>query len=241
LEQPVKKPNMLLSSTLAVMIVIVASILYHPYHPARNVVVFDGNSLTYGLGVPTAQNYPSQVAGLLGSGYLTFNLGVSGQTTPEMIADGKTQVDSLIGFGRSILVAWEITNDIYKGASPQTAYQDFIAYCQQRKVAGWKVIIMDVLPRSDRYTPAGFEISRQAVNGWLRRDFSQPTVDPLIYKTSASKPYADLLIDLAAFPELGKAGAQDNQAYYLPDRVHLSPAGYGILAKEVQEAILDLH
>ncbi len=228
---------MLLSSTLAVMLVIVLSFFYQP---TRTVVVFDGNSLTYGLGVPTAQNYPSQVAGLLGSRYLTFNLGVNGQTTPQMMADGKTQVDSLIGVGRSILVAWEITNDIYKGASPQTAYQDFVAYCRQRKAAGWKVVIMDVLPRSDRYTPANFELSRQAVNVWLRRDFSQPTGDPLIYKTRDATSYADLLIDLAAVPDLGKAGAQDSQVYYLPDRVHLSPAGYGILAKEVQEAILDL-
>jgi lysophospholipase L1-like esterase len=214
---------MRLSRAFLIAAVLLASCATAP--DAQTQVVFDGNSLTAGHGASPGKSYPEQVQLLLPRGYSVINVGVPAQTTSHMMADAATHVDALIqSSARNILVAWEATNDLYFGASADDAYQRLGHYCRDRRNAGFRVIVLTLLPRSEQGTPDDFETSREAVNQRIRADW--PT-------------FADAIVDVAAIPELGRAGDELNPRYYA-DRVHLTDAGYAIIARSVAKAIREL-
>jgi hypothetical protein len=113
-------------------------------------IVFDGNSLTAGLGASPGNSYPEQAMRLLPRSYTWHNLGVSAQTTVQMAADAADQVDALVDpSARNVLVVWEATNDLFFGAGPEAAYGHLVSYCQDRRRAGYQVIVLTLLPRSE--------------------------------------------------------------------------------------------
>lgn len=197
--------------------------------PSRN-IVFDGNSLTFGTNASARYNYPEQTYRLLGVPWnYSGNFGVGGQTTPEMSSDASSQIDTLIKSGHTnVLVAWEITNDLFWGsnhttpASPATAIANFKSYCSARRAAGWKVIAVTVLPRSNG--DANFESYRATCNA------------ELLNGANIGVNW-DVVADIASDPVLGPAANTANTAIY-PDGVHLNDAGYGIVAGIVRTAAL---
>jgi lysophospholipase L1-like esterase len=169
---------------------------------------------------------PSQVMALLPAGLESLNLGVPGQTTQMMLADAAAEVDPLAEGRRGpVLVVWEGTNDLMYGSDPpfavETAYRRLQSYCRARQRAGYEVVILTVLPREGS---APFEAARTALNEKLRDGW---------------RGFADGLADVAADPAVGHAGAEFDEAYYR-DTVHLTPAGYGVVARRVAEAVRDL-
>jgi lysophospholipase L1-like esterase len=199
--------------------------------PTQKQIIFDGNSLTAGQDSTTGNDYPSQVLALLGSGWTGQNFGVSGQTTTQMSSDAATQIDPLYSTATYLdnwLAAWEVTNDLYFGASATTAYNNYVSYCQARRAAGWKVIAVTVLPRSNSGTPSSFETDRQTCNTNIRANWST---------------FADVIADVAADARIGDAGDETNPTYYYisgtaDTRVHLVDAGYAIIARHVANAVL---
>jgi hypothetical protein len=143
-----------------------------------------------------------------------------------MSSDATTQVDTLYNasYTQNILVAWECTNDVYYGATAQQAYDHYVSYCQARRTAGFKVIALTVLPRSDSGTPPGFEAARQQVNTWIRANW---------------QTFANRLADVAADTRIGDAGDQAS-SYYSGDLVHLGNTGYTLIAQTVQTQVLVL-
>lgn len=108
----------------------------------------DGNSLTSGVGAtPGVSDYPTVLSGLIGGGWTLSNFGVSGQTTQAMSADAATQVDPTLRPAKNVLIAWEVTNDLFFGATAEGARDNFRAYCAARRATGWYVIVLPVLPR----------------------------------------------------------------------------------------------
>jgi lysophospholipase L1-like esterase len=182
-------------------------------------LVCDGNSLTAGHGLTTSESYPAQLSALIGAGWDTRNVGVSAQTTQDMQSDAVAQIDALYSGSRlkNVLVAWEITNDLYFGASAGDALTHFKDYCADRRVAGFTVVAVTVLPRSEGGTPGGFEASRATVNAELRNLANMGV-------------YWDAVFDLAADGRLGDAGDEQDLTYYLNDDVHINAAGCEILA-----------
>lgn len=185
------------------------------------VVVFDGNSMTD----PATSTYPAECMTTLRStrDWLSYNFGVSGQQTPAMTADAATQIDPLINTyaARNIVVPWEITNNLKLGTNAATAYANYVTYCQARQAAGWKVVAVTVLPRSDAGTPGDFEASRQTVNTNIRNNWGT---------------FADALADVAANPDMGDAGDETDATYYA-DLAHPTEAGYAIVAGIVAAAV----
>lgn len=195
---------------------------------AANICLCDGNSLTYGTGASDAAHaYPSLLAANLGATWWTPNYGFTGQRTTAMTAQAPRQVDPKLGvsYAKHILVAWEVTNDLYFGASAATAYSNYVAYCQARQAAGWQVVAATVLPRSDTSTPGTFEADRQTVNTNVRANWAT---------------FASVLADVAADTRLGDAGDQLDTTYYSADRVHLKDAGYAVVEPIVRAAVLSL-
>jgi lysophospholipase L1-like esterase len=188
-------------------------------------IVCDGNSLTAG-NVPQA-NYPNNCAGNLGANWKVTNYGVGGQITTAMTADAVAQVDPNYNaaYTHNILCAWEITNDLFFGATAATAIANFKTYCAARKSAGWKVCVLTVTPRSEAGTPGSFEASRQTCNTELRNPANLGT-------------YWDIVADVAADSRIGDAGDELDTTYYMADKVHLNATGYALVGQLVAQAII---
>lgn len=184
-----------------------------------NLIVFDGNSMTD----PVTSIYPKNTVSLLGTQWATLNFGISGQTTAQMIADAVGQLDYCYetSYIKSVLVCWEGTNDLKLGANATTAYNNLVTYCQARQAAGYKVVILTILPRSDAGTPADFNTSRATVNTNIRNNFAT---------------FADVVADVAANTNIGEDGDSENATYYV-DKVHMTAAGYNIVAGIVATAV----
>ena len=190
---------------------------------ARDLVVFDGCSLVADTGLDEADTMPAQVMALLPKELEGVNLGVPGQTTQMMQADAAAEVDALARGRRSpVLVVWEGTNDLAYGTDPpfdaEAAYRHLAAYCRARRAAGFRVVLLTVLPREGS---AEFETARTALNDRLRAGW---------------RGFADGLADVAADGAVGRAGAEFDERYYR-DTVHLTAAGYGVVARRVAEAV----
>lgn len=191
---------------------------------SRGLVVFDGCSLVDDAGVASADGMPAQVMALLPTGLDVANLGVGGQTTQMMAADAAAEVDPLYAAARpaAVLVVWEGTNDLILGAAPpydaRQAYRHLAAYCAARQRAGFQVVICTVLPRG---RSAAFYQARNALNARLRAHW---------------RSFADALADVAANETIGGDGAETDTTYYR-DTVHLTAAGYAIVAGVVAEAV----
>jgi lysophospholipase L1-like esterase len=185
--------------------------------------VFDGCSLVMDTGLHDGAMMPSQVMALLPADLEGVNLGVPGQTTGMMQADAADEVDPLAA-GREgpVLVVWEGTNDLVYGTDPPldaaAAYRHLASYCRARQLAGYEVVVLTVLPREGS---AAFETARTALNARLRAGW---------------RGFADGLADVAADAKIGRAGAELDEAYYR-DTVHLTVAGYGLVARRVAQAV----
>ena len=191
---------------------------------SRGLVVFDGCSLVDDAGVAPEDGMPAQVMALLPAGLDMKNLGVGGQTTQMMAADAAAEVDPLFAASRrrNILVCWEGTNDLILGSAPpydaRQAYRHLAAYCKARQRAGFRVVICTVLPRG---RSAAFYEARNALNADLRAHW---------------RSFADALADVGANRTIGADGAETDATYYR-DTVHLTAAGYAIVARVVAGAV----
>lgn len=185
-------------------------------------IVFDGNSLTVGyVAFPAMTDVAlPQVSGGF---WRAYNLGISGQTIEQMATNAATKVDPLYNTSASknILSCWEGTNALQALQNPTTVYNDIVGYCQARRAAGWRVVIVTILPRTAAGTYAGFEADRQTVNAAIRANYAT---------------FADAIADVGADATIGAPGASNNVTYY-SDKTHLTTAGYAIAATLIKNAI----
>ena len=199
-------------------------------------VAFDGNSLTAGTnsttGVQggstsdfsTSMSFPSQlIRSLTRNAYMAGNFGVSGQTTVQMSSDAATQIDikfDAVHYRNNILVAWEITNDYCNaGVTKEVAYSDFVTYCTNRRAAGWRVVVLNVINRTTNLntrTAADFAAAQTYWNGRLATEFTT---------------FADALVDVNAL---------NLQTTANWDGTHPSDPGYALVAAAIKTAIAPL-
>lgn len=184
----------------------------------RGVVVFDGNSLfqsRYG-----ALPLPNYVWGFMAppAALAMKNVAIGGQTTADMLSHVDAVVDRLAVPGQlNVVVAWGQSNDLYFGASADTTLARMARYAAGRRAKGFTIVTMTVLPRADQGLASGFELERQRVNAALR--------------ASDHLAYADLVVDIAADPVIGSAGAEFNTSLFQSvDRVHFTDGGASYVA-----------
>jgi lysophospholipase L1-like esterase len=190
-------------------------------------IICDGNSLTIGQG---GTPYPTQLAGLAPfstNGAAFSNIGVGGQTTPDMAADYDSQVVALYNAGKqnNIYVCWEGINHLYYNATTTQAYEAIRDLCLRARMTGFYVVVGTLTPRSNSGTPADFETKRQEVNTLLRSNW---------------RTFAGELADFAADARIGDAGDELDTTYYTSDKVHLNTTGYGVVAAIVKDTLLRL-
>lgn len=190
-------------------------------HKGGGLVVFDGNSMT-----ALSSTYPASTMTLLGGAYFGGNnFGVGAQTTLMMIADAGSQIDPLAATTpRKILCAWEIRNALFYNTNTVTeCYQQMTNYCAARKAAGWKVVILTLLPASGAGYPGTFLADRNTIN-------------VLINANAIAHGWADAVADIAADSRIGDDGDELDLTYY-PDGTHMTSAGYAIVAGIVAAAV----
>lgn len=199
-------------------------------NPAQIRVVGDGNSMMYGTGSATGRRktLPFQTMRALNNPVTyecVHNIGIAGQTTAQIIAGFPTT--GALCYDRSksknIYMVWEGTNSLFFGASAATTIADLQTLWALARATGYKVVAMTILPRSNVGTPVTFEADRQTVNTWIRANGS-------LY---------DALADCAANTTIGDAGDETNATYYT-DLVHMTDAGYAIVAGICATAIASI-
>jgi lysophospholipase L1-like esterase len=195
--------------------------------PARppQFIVFDGDSLTAGMGAGPEGPYPAQVLRLL-PGIQAANLGVPGELIANMAATAATRVDQAYqnrGTRRAVVI-WGGTNDLCKGSNAAQIYSSLVQYGQARRKAGWRVLALTMLPRSGCPPSMQFEAQRERLNERIRANWAV---------------FADGLVDVAADAHIGGAGASLDQQYY-GDGIHLTEQGYAIVAQAVARGIKSL-
>lgn len=195
--------------------------------PVTRQVVFDGDSLTLGYAVDD-DSYPAQVArAFCERGVRVTNVAVSGQTLEEMAADAAAEVDPLYDatLALNVVCAWGGINDHHAQVPAATVYRRLATYCQARRAAGWRVVVLTCLPASGAVGGAPWEADRQWLNTTIRASWAT---------------FADAVADVAADARIGSAGAETNALYYLNDRLHLTGAGYGVVASVVAATLASL-
>lgn len=184
----------------------------------ENMVIADGNSLTYGSFLDNDDPWPQLLYNKDKAGRYVINTAVGSQTTAQMIADYATEIAPLFDSGSNQkLILWEITNDLFFGATATEAFDNIKALGQLGQATGFEVLVVNCLPRSNVGTPGTFEADRQTVNTSIRDDSS----------------FYDVHIDVGADLIIGQAGDELNTTNYRTDKVHLNAFG--------QQYFLDNH
>jgi lysophospholipase L1-like esterase len=182
-------------------------------------VVCDGNSLTKGTAGPNeGKKYPQFLQDSLRSVTkvdTVYNLGVDSQSAQDMdSADTDIEAKWSAFHKRNIVIAWEITNSLWYGATAQGAIDELKTYCLHQKRRGFEVVVLTCLPRGN--------INADSIN----------IANTLLRSQYLS--FADKLVDLTTSPELND---YTNETYWFGDHIHLKEAGYKIVAKRVFDAI----
>jgi lysophospholipase L1-like esterase len=186
-------------------------------------IIFEGDSMTSGVGSTSGLTYPNQTQTFLGFSATYQNLGIPSQSVVAMSTDASDQIDPEYSISRTtnIISLLGGTNDLFTGADATTTYNRIVSYLQGRRTAGFKVIVNTILPRSNSGTPVSFEENRQTVNTLIRSNWTT---------------FADGISDISSDTRIGDVNDELDVTYY-PDRVHLTNAGYGIVASYVTAAI----
>lgn len=199
-----------------------------PVFAARGLVVFDGNSLVTGAQAGPGRDFPSVMYRRSGGSFIKRNVAVSGQDIPAMAADAAAQIDPMFKKTRAynVVVAWEIRNSfILFRWTPGQAVAEFADYCRARQAAGFRVIVLTVLPTDAYDKPPGFDSDRATMNADIRAHWRR---------------WADGIADVAASHYIGDDGDSLDLAYYAPGGVHLNNAGQRVVAHIVTSSALKM-
>jgi lysophospholipase L1-like esterase len=189
-------------------------------------VGFHGDSLTWGTGSSTQSGpYPTQCMALLPNSYQYLNAGVPGEGLSNLDIEATTYLDPAISsiYNKRICVIWAGSNNIDGGSTAAAVQSMLLAYVSNRKLAGWDdIIVLTCLDRS-AYSAAE-TIQRNSWNTLIRND---------------ANTYGYTVADVAADSTIGPDGAWSNATYF-SDGVHLTNAGYSIVANLVKTKIESL-
>lgn len=207
------------------------TVIFNP----STIITCEGDSLTQGIPGTVANSWPSQLAGAIGANnfrvdtnlatrayigsvdktadILIRNVARSGATLSDMTADAADQVDNEFNSDKTnILVFYGGINNfgLDSEATIEAAIQ---TYCEDRKTANPNLQIC-ICTFADAVS---YTTKVNNVNTWLRANYTD---------------FADYIADLN-----GPLNDHTNLTYYDADGLHMTTAGYTIIAGIVQTAL----
>jgi lysophospholipase L1-like esterase len=198
--------------------------------PSPLFVVCEGDSLTTGNGIALASTYPVQMSRLFTDNRMVsiINWGKSGDKISDITTEASAEVDPCFDSrkGNNVLVVWCGLNSLFKGEAGDftaaTSYGLYVTYCQARQAQGFKVVACTITPTTGASVPAGYETQRLLFNTSVRTNY---------------KTFAGALADIGADSHLQDS---TNTTYFDADLIHLTAAGYAIVAAIVQPAVASI-
>lgn len=188
---------------------------------ADTAIVFEGDSLTYGVSSSDniTMSYPAQLTRLSSTPPKIWNGGSGGDTAlnNNAAAASKTILTGIAGYANRLVVYWLGTNDIANGRTAVQLESDIASYIAAvRAHDAGAVIFGNTIIARDPFNPSqDAEIAE--VNDWIKN-----TAD------------FDHVVDLTADSRLSNA---TNATYFDGDGIHLTDTGYGVVAGLVRAAI----
>lgn len=182
--------------------------IYKQLFPNRrgDLVCFEGDSLT--ARTDNFVCYPFQLMADHPGRYV--NVAVAGQLVyTDIINDGAVTDSYQVTDGQNILCFLGGANDIANSRTAEQTETAIQTYCTARRAAGWKVILLTLLPRT-----GALNETHTAVAAWERANWAT---------------FADALVDIALDPKLD----DPTDADYYDDGVHCTTLGYGAIADAV--------
>jgi lysophospholipase L1-like esterase len=190
-------------------------------------IVFDGNSLTAGVGATLTQDFPTTVKNWLTQNAKSVSFlsyGVGGQNLQTMVTNAPTKTYNKIATNKiNILVLNEDANGLLTTYTTQQNIDLMNQYIDGAYSAGYDYVISwnGYYPRLpyDLFNPTTTQLNRQhdyfeqVNNGALRSDFN---------------------VDMRLAPKIGGMSRTQNQdKRYFNDYLHIREEGYKILANEI--------
>lgn len=182
------------------------------FRPA--VVVWDGGSIIAGHRADPGFEFPTQTLAVLPHVCQSYVSSTDGARIADMLAEAPLEVDARYRADADLDVCVVLAGggDFRSGLTAADVYQSLRTYCVTRRTAGFRVVVLSVLPCS---APVTFEASRLAYNALLRDTWPE---------------FADGLVDIAADPRIGDSGDNLDQQFYRSDALHPGNAGCAVMA-----------
>jgi lysophospholipase L1-like esterase len=185
-----------------------------------------GDSITYGQGVSNA--YPTLLSLSNQPAYHVVNWGTPSVTIEAMAAGELYRVAQLCRSSSGPVVASVLagTNDILKNGAASAAL--LVGYLQDEvqelKSAGCRVYVGTLVSGGQNAAAGGtFDAAAEAYNALLLEQYRAMN--------------ADGVIDFAANPLVGAAGAATNPIYFQSDQTHPTQAGQALMAAAMSNAL----
>ncbi len=184
-------------------------------------VLFLGDSLTEGIAV--ANPYSNLI--VTPPGYTKYNMGISSTAIATINAQATTVTNPQMGANKAddVVVVWAGSVDLYQAVGTSnaiTTFNNLKAYCLYVKSLGSKVVVVTMLPRPNN-TVVFSKTEYLAYNALIRAHWTE---------------FADELADVQTDSRIGTDASNYDTTYYA-DLVHLTQAGYTIVASYVQDAL----
>ena len=186
------------------------------------ILVFDGDSISVGVGASPGRTLAEQVAPLLPPGVATRVVGAGGRPVKDCLArfDGDVRPLYDAGAAHNVIFFHAGDNDITQGSNARQAYDALTAYVARARGQGWSVVVSTELQRFD--LPEAMRAELTAFNA-------------LVLANAAG---ADGVADFGGDATMGGVANRRDPTYYTMDGVHPADAGYAILAGLAATAIL---
>ncbi len=203
--------------------VIVGDQGWSPYF-RPGIVVWDGGSIVGGHGVDPGDDYAAQTLALVPRVCRSYASVTAGADIADMVVEAPAEVDAryLAGADGNVCVVHAGGSDLKSGRDPEVIFDQIRTYCADRRDAGFAVVVVTILPRTDAPT---FEAARAILNGLLRAHWPE---------------FADGLADVAADPRIGDIYDNLDQRYYCADGKHPNASGYAVMASVTAPVLMDL-
>lgn len=183
-------------------------------------LVFLGDSITVAyLGQGSYSGFTDQV--MLGLNSKGINAGTVGRYSSQVLTDVPAAIAAYDpNCKQNIVVVFIGSNDLYGNAGQVGAtYTNQMSICSSLKSAGYKVLVVTMLPRG---TDFQFEIDRQSYRTNTLANYSS---------------FANAVVDAGGDYSIGLLGSQTNSVFYMFDRIHPNQTGSAVLANLVLNAI----
>ena len=186
---------------------------YTPFfRPAE--VVWDGGSIISGHGADPGFEFPVQTLAMVPRACTSYVSWTGSAKIADMMAEAPSEVDARYDPSADLNVCLVQVGggDFRRGSTAAEVFDALRTYCLERRAAGFRVLVLTVLP-SNR--PETFEAIRLAYDAMLRDGWDA---------------FADGLVDVAADPRIGDTGDELDGQFYLGDQLHLTNAGDAVMA-----------